>query len=136
MTFGSRFIGTPRRALFFWHTMMNNVLTLLSNMLNDLNITDMETCYKVFRPEVIKAITIEENRFGIEPELTAKVAKMQPPHLRGPGQLPRPHLRRGQEDRLEGRRPRPLLHRQVRRPPPAADDRVERAPFAARSSSG
>jgi glycosyltransferase involved in cell wall biosynthesis len=76
VTFGSRFIGTPRRALFFWHQMLNNALTLFSNMLNDLNITDMETCYKAFRHDIIKAITIEENRFGIEPELTAKVAKM------------------------------------------------------------
>jgi glycosyltransferase involved in cell wall biosynthesis len=76
VTFGSRFIGTPRRALFFWHQMLNNALTLLSNMLNDLNITDMETCYKAFRSDVIRAITVEENRFGIEPELTAKVAKM------------------------------------------------------------
>jgi glycosyltransferase involved in cell wall biosynthesis len=76
VTFGSRFIGTPRRALFFWHQMLNNALTLLSNMLNDLNITDMETCYKAFRRDIIKSITVEENRFGIEPELTAKVAKM------------------------------------------------------------
>jgi glycosyltransferase involved in cell wall biosynthesis len=77
VTFGSRMIGSPRRALFFWHQMLNNFLTLLSNMLNDLNITDMETCYKAFRSDVIKAITVEEDRFGIEPELTAKVAKMQ-----------------------------------------------------------
>ena len=76
VTFGSRFIGTPRRALFFWHQMLNNALTLLSNMFNDLNITDMETCYKAFRRDIIKSITVEENRFGIEPELTAKVAKM------------------------------------------------------------
>jgi len=77
VTFGSRFIGTPRRALFFWHQMLNNALTLLSNMFNDLNITDMETCYKAFRRDIIKSITVEENRFGIEPELTAKVAKMR-----------------------------------------------------------
>lgn len=77
VTFGSRFIGSPRRALYFWHTLMNRGLTLASNMLNDLNITDMETCYKAFRSEVIKAIAIEEDRFGIEPELTAKVAKMR-----------------------------------------------------------
>ena len=77
VTFGSRFIGTPRRALFFWHQLLNNGLTLLSNMFNDINITDMETCYKAFRSEVIKSITVEENRFGIEPELTAKVAKMR-----------------------------------------------------------
>jgi len=76
VTFGSRFIGSPRRALFFWHMVMNRALTLLSNMLNDLNLTDMETCYKAFRSEVIKAILVEESRFGVEPELTAKVAKM------------------------------------------------------------
>ena len=75
VTFGSRFIGSPRRVLYFWHTVMNQLLTLASNMLNDLNITDMETCYKAFRAEVIKSVEIEENRFGIEPELTAKVAK-------------------------------------------------------------
>jgi glycosyltransferase involved in cell wall biosynthesis len=77
VTFGSRFIGSPRRVLFFWHSVMNSGLTLLSNMLNDLNITDMETCYKAFRADVASAITIEEDRFGIEPELTAKVAKMK-----------------------------------------------------------
>jgi glycosyltransferase involved in cell wall biosynthesis len=77
VTFGSRFIGSPRRALYFWHMVLNRGLTLASNMLNDLNLTDMETCYKAFRAEVIKAITVEENRFGIEPELTAKVAKMR-----------------------------------------------------------
>ncbi|HVU51027.1 MAG TPA: glycosyltransferase family 2 protein [Polyangia bacterium] len=75
VTFGSRFIGSPRRVLYFWHTVMNRGLTLASNMLNDLNITDMETCYKAFRTEVIQSIQIEEDRFGIEPELTAKVAK-------------------------------------------------------------
>ena len=77
VTFGSRFIGAPRRALYFWHTLLNRGLTLASNMLNDLNITDMETCYKAFRADVIKNIQLEENRFGIEPELTAKVAKMR-----------------------------------------------------------
>jgi glycosyltransferase involved in cell wall biosynthesis len=77
VTFGSRFIGSPRRALYFWHTLMNRGLTLAANMLNDLNLTDMETCYKAFRAEVVKAIKIEEDRFGIEPELTAKVAKMR-----------------------------------------------------------
>ncbi len=76
VSFGSRFIGTPRRALYFWHTLMNRGLTLASNMLNDLNLTDMETCYKAFRGDVVKSLKIEEDRFGIEPELTAKVAKM------------------------------------------------------------
>jgi glycosyltransferase involved in cell wall biosynthesis len=75
--FGSRFVGSPRRVLYFWHSVLNQGLTLASNMLNDINITDMETCYKAFRAEVIKGIEIEENRFGIEPELTAKVAKMR-----------------------------------------------------------
>ena len=73
--FGSRFVGSPRRALYFWHMVVNKALTLLSNALNDINITDMETCYKAFRADVIKSIQVEENRFGIEPELTAKVAK-------------------------------------------------------------
>ena len=77
VTFGSRFIGSPRRALYFWHTMLNRGLTLVSNMLNDLNLTDMETCYKAFRADAIRGLTIEEDRFGIEPELTAKVAKMR-----------------------------------------------------------
>jgi glycosyltransferase involved in cell wall biosynthesis len=77
--FGSRFIGSPRRALFFWHMVANKALTLFSNALNDINITDMETCYKAFRADVIKSIRIEEDRFGIEPELTSKVAKR---HLR------------------------------------------------------
>jgi glycosyltransferase involved in cell wall biosynthesis len=73
--FGSRFVGSPRRALYFWHMVVNKSLTLLSNALNDINITDMETCYKAFRADVIKSIEIEEERFGIEPELTSKVAK-------------------------------------------------------------
>jgi glycosyltransferase involved in cell wall biosynthesis len=76
VTFGSRFIGSPRRVLYFWHTVVNRGLTLMSNMLNDLNLTDMETCYKAFRADVLKGIAIEEDRFGIEPELTAKVARM------------------------------------------------------------
>jgi glycosyltransferase involved in cell wall biosynthesis len=75
VVFGSRFIGSPRRALYFWHTLLNKGLTLASNMFNDLNITDMETCYKAFTAQVAKSLEIEENRFGIEPELTAKVAK-------------------------------------------------------------
>jgi glycosyltransferase involved in cell wall biosynthesis len=76
VTFGSRFIGTPRWALYFWHSVLNHWLTLASNMFNDINLTDMETCYKAFRREVIQSIRVEEDRFGVEPELTAKVAKM------------------------------------------------------------
>ncbi|MEI6322444.1 MAG: glycosyltransferase family 2 protein [bacterium] len=77
VVFGSRFIGgEAHRVLYFWHSVGNKFLTLLSNMLTNLNISDMETCYKVFRREVIQSIRIEENRFGFEPEITAKVAKM------------------------------------------------------------
>ncbi|MGQ0505684.1 MAG: glycosyltransferase family 2 protein, partial [Myxococcaceae bacterium] len=75
VVFGSRFVGTPRRVLYFWHTVVNKSLTTLSNMTSGLNVTDMETCYKAFRREVIQSIELEENRFGIEPELTAKVAR-------------------------------------------------------------
>ncbi len=75
VVFGSRFTGTPRRVLFYWHAVMNGLLTTLSNMTSGLNLTDMETCYKAFRREVIKSITIEEDRFGFEPEITAKVAR-------------------------------------------------------------
>jgi len=75
VVFGSRFIGgEAHRVLYFWHSIGNQFLTLLSNMFTNLNLTDMETCYKVFRREIIQSITIEENRFGFEPEITAKVA--------------------------------------------------------------
>jgi len=75
VVFGSRFLGGPHRVLFFWHYVGNRFLTMLSNMLTDLNLSDMETCYKVFRREVLDGIRLESNRFGIEPELTARVAK-------------------------------------------------------------
>jgi len=77
VVYGSRFVtGDYRRVLYFWHMVGNSLLTLLSNMLTNLNLTDMETCYKVFRREVLEKITIEENRFGFEPEITAKIAKL------------------------------------------------------------
>lgn len=77
VVFGSRFMGGfPHRVLYFWHSVGNAVLTLVSNMFTNLNLTDMETCYKAFRREVIQSIRIEENRFGFEPEVTAKVARM------------------------------------------------------------
>jgi len=72
---GSRFLGGPHRVLFFWHAVGNRVLTTLSNMFTNLNLTDMETCYKVFRAEVIKAVVLEQERFGFEPEVVAKVAR-------------------------------------------------------------
>ncbi len=75
--FGSRFIGEPHRVMYFWHQIANNVLTWLSNALTNLNLTDMEVCYKVFTREVYSKITIKSPRFGVEPELTAKVAKMR-----------------------------------------------------------
>ena len=76
VVFGSRFLGgRPHRVVYFWHMVGNRFLTLLSNMFTNLNLTDMETCYKVFRREFLDGITIEENRFGFEPEITAKVAK-------------------------------------------------------------
>ena len=77
MVFGSRFKGGgAHRVVYFWHRVGNGFLTLLSNLLTDINLSDMETCYKVFRKDVIQSIRIRENRFGVEPEITAKVAKM------------------------------------------------------------
>ena len=77
VVFGSRFMGAEaHRVVYFWHMVGNKFLTLLSNMLTGINLTDMETCYKIFRREVLQKISIEENRFGFEPEITAKVAKL------------------------------------------------------------
>jgi glycosyltransferase involved in cell wall biosynthesis len=77
VVYGSRFLGgNAHRVLYFWHRIGNGFLTLLSNMFTNLNLTDMETCYKVFRREIIQGIQIKENRFGFEPEITAKVAKL------------------------------------------------------------
>ena len=76
VVFGSRFMGgLPHRVVYFWHRVGNGLLTFLSNAFTNLNLTDMETCYKAFRREIIQGITIEEDRFGFEPEITAKVAK-------------------------------------------------------------
>jgi len=76
VVYGSRFAGGgPHRVLYFWHSLGNRFLTLLSNMFTDLNLTDMETCYKLMRREVVKSFTIEEPRFGMEPEITAKIAR-------------------------------------------------------------
>ena len=76
VVYGSRFVGSgPHRVLYFWHSVGNWILTLISNALTNMNLTDMETCYKAFRREVIQSIPIEENRFGFEPEITVKIAK-------------------------------------------------------------
>jgi glycosyltransferase involved in cell wall biosynthesis len=82
VVFGSRFIGgDSRRVLYYWHAVGNKLLTLLSNAVTNLNLTDMEVCYKVFKREVIQKITIQEDRFGFEPEITAKVSRLRP-HVR------------------------------------------------------
>lgn len=83
VVFGSRFIGETHRVLNFWHSMGNQFLTWLSNMFTDLNLTDMEVCYKVFRREVIQNISLKQNRFGFEPEVTAKVARFRVPATEG-----------------------------------------------------
>lgn len=75
VVFGSRFLGGPHRVLFFWHSLGNKFLTLISNAVTNLNLTDMETCYKAFRADLLKDLRIKSNRFGFEPEFTAKVAK-------------------------------------------------------------
>ena len=77
VVYGSRFLGGPQRVHLFWHRMGNFLITLFSNMLTNLNISDMETCYKVFKAAVVKRIAIKSNRFGVEPELTAKIARMR-----------------------------------------------------------
>jgi glycosyltransferase involved in cell wall biosynthesis len=77
VVFGSRFLSGPKRVLFFWHMVANQILTLVSNMTTNLNLTDMETGYKVFRTEVVRNLALRSDRFGIEPEITAKVARMR-----------------------------------------------------------
>ncbi|NMC72843.1 MAG: glycosyltransferase family 2 protein [Geobacteraceae bacterium] len=77
VVYGSRFVGSqPHRVLLFWHSVGNRFLTLLSNMLTNLNLTDMETCYKVFRKEIVAGLALREDRFGFEPEITAKISKL------------------------------------------------------------
>jgi len=82
IVFGSRFIGEKHRVLYFWHMVTNKILTVLSNMLTNLNLTDMETCYKVFKKEVLEGMDLKSNRFGFEPEFTAKIAKKKNPAWR------------------------------------------------------
>jgi len=78
VVFGSRFMGgKPHRILFFWHTIGNRLLTFLTNMFTNLNLTDMETCYKLFRSDIVKSIKLQEKRFGFEPEVTSKVARIK-----------------------------------------------------------
>jgi glycosyltransferase involved in cell wall biosynthesis len=77
VVYGSRFIGEPHRVMYFWHQVANNILTTLSNMLTNLNLTDMEVCYKVFKREVVDRLNLKSPRFGVEPEITAKIARMK-----------------------------------------------------------
>lgn len=78
VVYGSRFMGgKPHRILFFWHSIGNKMLTFMSNALTNLNLTDMETCYKLFRADIVKGLTLKENRFGFEPEVTAKVSRVK-----------------------------------------------------------
>jgi glycosyltransferase involved in cell wall biosynthesis len=76
VVYGSRFLGGPHRVLYYWHSVGNHLLTTMTNMVTDLNLTDMETCYKAFRRECIQSIKLEEDRFGVEPEITIKLARM------------------------------------------------------------
>lgn len=77
VVFGSRFIGEPHRVMYFWHQVANNILTTISNMLTNLNLTDMEVCYKVFTRDVVDRMKLKSPRFGVEPEITAKIARMR-----------------------------------------------------------
>jgi glycosyltransferase involved in cell wall biosynthesis len=82
VVYGSRFIGETHRVLYFWHSIGNKILTLMSNLFTDLNLTDMETCYKVFRREVLQGVTLKSDRFGFEPEITAKISRKRNPAWR------------------------------------------------------
>ena len=108
--FGSRFLGGDRRVLYFWHSIGNRFLTLLSNMFTDLNLTDMETCYKMVRAPLLKSLVLTSERFGFEPELTARLAQSRAKIWEVGDLLLRPHLRRRQEDRLARRARRHRTH--------------------------
>ena len=139
VVFGSRFIGETHRVLYFWHSLANKFLTLLSNMFTNLNLTDMEVCYKVFRREVIQGITLKSDRFGFEPEVTAKVARFKIPAENGRARAPAGSTRspspttagptRRQEDRHQGRLPGPLLHRPLRDRRLTAEEPAMREPL-------
>ena len=114
--YGSRFLtSSEHRVLYFWHYLGNRLLTLLSNLATDLNLTDMESCYKVFRRELLQSIVLEEDRFGFEPEITAKIAKGRGARLRSRDLVPRQDLRARQEDPPQRRGLGSVVHSQVRR---------------------
>ena len=120
VVYGSRFVGgESHRVLYFWHYLGNRALTLMSNAFTNLNLTDMETCYKVFRREVVQSITIEEDAVRLRAGDHGEARGDPLPHLRSGDLLLGPHLRRGQEDRLEGWRARHLVHHQIPSEPAA-----------------
>ncbi len=111
--FGSRFLGGDHRVLYFWHSVGNKLLTLLSNMFSNLNLTDMETGYKMVRAPLLKSLVLTSDRFGFEPEVTARLAQARARVWEIGHLLLGPHLRGGKEDQLAGRRGRGLAHRAV-----------------------
>ena len=118
--------GGYKRAIFFRHELGNKFLTFLCDMVCDLNLTDMETCYKMVRSNLLKSIPLESSTFDVEPELAIKLAKRGQPNFRSSDQLLRPHLRRRQKDHLEGRFPRPVGHRAITLPRIASTRRTKR----------
>ncbi len=139
VVYGSRFLGGPHRVHLFWHYVANQMLTALSNLLNNLNLTDMETCYKCVRRPLLQEIRLRSDRFTIEPEITAKLARKGARFHEVADQLPRARLLAGQEDPREGRNrgilgDRPLSHLRLRCGLPARDRaaRVGPVPFAPR----
>ena len=113
VVYGSRFLSGPQRVHYFWHYVANRMLTLLSDIFTNLKLTDMETCYKVFRKEVLKGIEIKSNRFGFEPEITAKIAKHKWRIYEVPISLRGADVRRGKEDYVERRLPGVVVHHPV-----------------------
>ncbi len=139
VVFGSRFTGTgPHRVLYFWHYVANAGLTLLCNAFSNVNLTDMETCYKMFRRELLPSLDLREDRFGFEPEFTIKAARLGCRMYEIGHFVPRADLSGRQEDRLARRVPRGVRHRQVRPDgaAPTASPAVVRPDVCARAGGG
>ena len=114
VVFGSRFSSSgPHRVMYFWHQIGNNFLTLFSNMMTNINLTDMEVCYKAFRREVVETIEIEEDRFGFEPEMTVKSCQGSVANLRGSNLVLWSDIRRRKENRLAGRCARDCVYFEI-----------------------
>jgi glycosyltransferase involved in cell wall biosynthesis len=131
VVYGSRFLGGPHRVLFFWHYVGNRVLTTLSNVFTNLNLSDVWTCYKVFRADVLRGLTLHEDRFGFEVEVTAKIARGRWRVYEVPISYHGQHVRRGQEDHMEGRHRRRVEHPALRAVPLGAR-REQRGPGVSR----